>query len=338
MKRTVTRTQRLGALARAPSCAPTPAASSPSRPAPTASASCTASSPATWRARRSGAAACPRCSRPRVTSSPTCACSFATTQSGSSSTPARREPVVDHAGALRDHGRLRGGAARRLRVLVAARPGAAARLAAIGVDAGAIAAAPLFAHAQVADGDRRGLDRAHARARHRRFLAGRPAAGPGGDARAPRRRGRARAGAGGGGRGAHRRRRAALRRRDHPGLFPDGGRPGWRDRLRQGLLPRSGADRAHPRPRPHQLAARRPGRGRSAGSRRAGRDRKRRQAEGRAGDQRGPPARRPRRRAGDASHQHRRGATVRIRRRRGAHRRARQGRNLLVLGSPRRHR
>ena len=59
---------------------------------------------------------------------------------------------------------------------------------------------------------------------------------------------------------------------------------------------------------------------------RCDRDRKRRQAEGRAGDQRGPPARRPRRRAGDASHQHRRGRDRPHPPRRGAHRRAGPGR------------
>ena len=91
-----------------------------------------------------------------------------------------------------------------------------ARLAAIGVDAGGrSAAAPLFAHAP----GRRGAGesgRPHARARQRRFLAGRPrravlAAVHARLAAA----GVARAGAGGGRGGAHRRRRAALRRRDH---------------------------------------------------------------------------------------------------------------------------
>ena len=171
------------------------------------------------------------------------------------------------------------------------------RLGSAGVPVGALAEAPArdLPHAEVG----RILGRAGARARDRRVLDRRPGGGHRGAARAAGRRGRRRAGRGRRRGRPHRRAGAPFRGGDHGRLLPDGGGAGGDDRRAQRLLSGPGADRAHPRPGPHQLAAGRPGRG---GRRRATRRRpagKRHQAQSRPRDQRRPVPRRPRRRAGD---------------------------------------
>ena len=222
----VTRTADLDALARDAVAAPRhrPRADRRDRRGPQPFPA-TASSPATSPARPSAAAACRRCSPPRATSSRTCASSCARTTSGSSSTPARPSRSRARCRATRSwttSPRRRGPTSRSRRC---SGPAAAARLAAIGADPGALATAPLLAHAQVTTPRGRALDRARARAGqrtvsgwalrsavlaevHARLVAaGTPRA------RARRRRG-----------GPHRRARAALRRRDHARLLSDGGR------------------------------------------------------------------------------------------------------------------
>ena len=164
------------------------------------------------------------------------------TTSGSSSTRARPTPLAARAGALRDHGRLRGGAAAgRSRCSSLLGPAAAARLAAVGVDAG-----------RAGDGAAAGPRRAStpasatlwiARVRElgrRRLLAGRAAGGAGRRPRAPRRRPASPSSS-----PPPPRRPASPRSSPASApeitrrLLPDGGRPRRRDRLREGLLPRA---------------------------------------------------------------------------------------------------